>query len=56
MNELTQTKRLTPRHIMVVVAACGMLGAMSSISNVAGVFFTPMATALNVGRGSAVIG
>ena len=52
MNELTQTKRLTPRHIMVVVAACGMLGAMSSISNVAGVFFTPMATALNVGRGS----
>ncbi len=52
MTEKIQTDRMSARHIMVVVAACGMLGAMASIANMAGLFFTPLAEALDVGRGS----
>ena len=45
-------QRLSLRYILVLISCCGLsAAALGMLTNVAGVFFTPVAEDLGVGRG-----
>ena len=49
-------KLIRGRYLLVLIAVCGMASTtLGMITNVAGVFFTPMAEEFGVGRGSAAL-
>lgn len=50
---MTNTDRFSKEYLFVIIAMCGLsAGAVGALINAAGVFFSPMAADLGVGKGS----
>ena len=45
--------KLTSKHLMLIVSMCGLIGIVLGLGvNVSGVFFSPIAEELGIGKGS----